>query len=153
RAHHRIDHDEAALRPHPQWLEAEIVAQRAASDGHQDALGLDRARLRLAGERDARRSPIALQTLEAMIDEHVDPLLAARTLELAPEIDVPPRQQCALHLDDGNLRAEAGEGVRELDAARAPADDDQRRRQPRVLERLATRLHQRAVDLEAGQRA
>ena len=48
-----------------------------------------------------------------------------------PEVDVHAGQQRRRHLDDRDLRPEAGVGVGELDADRAAADDDHRRRQAR----------------------
>ena len=84
------------------------------------ARAVERARLRIPAHRDARALALALEPLEAMTDEHLDPLPAERTRQLAARGRRPCRAAAVGHLDHRDLRAEARVGVRELDADAPP---------------------------------
>src|SRR5262249_24199932 len=96
---------------------------------------------------------LEVESLEAMPDEHLHSLAVKGARQLAPEVDVHARQQAVRHLHHRDATSEARVGIRELDADRAAADPHARRGQSRILQRLTTRLHDRAIDRESGQHA
>ncbi len=144
-----VDLDEAAVDRDTDLLVTEVGRDRAAADGHQQQLGLQRLAV-------FQRHPDALVGVlhpgEARAELEGDAAAPERPLQQLAAGLVLQRDQVRQRLDDRHVGAEGLPDAGELDPDDAAAEDDHRRRHAVELERVVAEQHPVAVDLEAGQR-
>src|ERR671924_252110 len=107
-----------------------------AARGEQQPLELDLA-LHAALARDDRPDEATvppLDTADEAAEDHRDPFVLERAPELHRRVRVGARRDLVEGVDERDLRPEARVGLAELEADRARADDEQRRRQVGELE-------------------
>ena len=115
-----VGEDEAAVHGDADLLVAEVRGRRAATDGDEQQVGLDRLAV-LEGDDDAG---LGLgDALEAHAELEVDAALAERALELLADRLVLVGDEVRQRLDDGDLGAPRAPDARELDADDAAAED------------------------------
>src|SRR2546426_903363 len=144
-----VDHDEAALIDlHLRLLEAGDLRVRAASHGDEDAIeDLDVAP-RVAFKGDANAGAFRLHLRDLRVEQHALHRLRDALGEDVHEIAIGARQQPGRHLDDGHRAAERGVDGAELEADVAAADDEERCRGVRQIERGGGIHHARVVKLQ-----
>jgi hypothetical protein len=149
-----VDLDVAAVELHARGVEAQAVADRFASHGDEQHLGLELAGpavVRHAVGRDARRRH--LDVLELRPSSHLDALFLEGLFERFADLFVLDRQEAGEELDDRDVDAESMEDRRKLDADGAGAEHDHRLRQLLELEDLVGGEDPLAVGLEAREHA
>src|SRR5262249_11250984 len=108
RSHVRVDDDESALRADADGVEPEVVGERRATDGDEDARRVD-VPARPTGLLDRHPAPIprACEGRVAMSGQHLDALAPECPLEFATELRVHAREEGLRHLHDGHPPAPA----------------------------------------------
>ena len=117
-------HETALIDGHACGVEAGVFRHRAAPDGDEQHLGVDRLRLPIQRDRRAHAVVRHRRVLELGTDEALDAALAELLGDLFAEVRVFERQHGRQHLDDGDRRAERRPDACELDADRSGAEDD-----------------------------
>src|SRR5581483_9957291 len=131
-----VDDDERAVRGDSDAVEAERVDVSAASRGDEDLVDGDLARLRNAvlDPRDLLSAARA-HRLHAPAGVQRHTLLGENLPDARDDIRIFLVDDLGGHFDDGDLAAEAAEHLRELDADRSAAEDQQRLRELVAVEK------------------